>query len=394
MSEIKGKVWKEKLKTDSDFAFANKKNHTPHTYIDIAGGLVEGTLLTQILYWCGNDKDEAKDKLRVFRNGEYWLAKGRENWWEEVRITPRQFDTAVKNLKKKNLIDTALFHFGGVPTIHVRPLYEEINNAIDSWKEEYQRVIDEEDGREKYVPVKSNLQNCKLTDCENNNLQNSEMEMTDSQNANNININNISNTETTNRDYDTDNTYNSLSTDKDNSKTKVLELYNSPVSEETKQETHVSKTLGRKTHTPKQTPLKDVPIRAREIADRLVDDTETADKVSDCISYFLEQYKAYRHREHINLTNDKLHDVVVTMLSTITIQHENDSGMFESDYNPLVADNVGFADIRFVIDEYFDTQFREKTDYSLVYFTQEGVLTNVMNRCMLGGNPWYESHSL
>ena len=54
----KEKAWKEKLKTDSDFAFANKKNHTPHAYIDIAGGLVEGTLLTQILYWCGNDESE------------------------------------------------------------------------------------------------------------------------------------------------------------------------------------------------------------------------------------------------------------------------------------------------------------------------------------------------
>ena len=36
----KEKAWKEKLKTDSDFAFANKKNHTPHAYIDIAGGLI------------------------------------------------------------------------------------------------------------------------------------------------------------------------------------------------------------------------------------------------------------------------------------------------------------------------------------------------------------------
>lgn len=108
----------------------------------------------------------------------------------------------------------------------------------------------------------------------------------------------------------------------------------------------------------------------------------------------MEQYKAHRHKEHIHITNDKLHDVVTTMLSTITIQHENDSGMFESDYNPLVADNVDIDDIHWVIDQYFQTQFREKTDYSLVHFTQEGVLTNVMNKCMLGGNPWYESHNL
>ena len=394
MNNIKGKAWKEKLRTDVDFAFSNKKNHTLHAYIDIAGGLVEGTLLTQILYWCGNDKDESKDKLKVFRDGEYWLAKGRESWWEEIRITPRQFDTAVKNLKNKNLIDTARFHFGGVPTIHVRPIYKEINNAIDEWKENYKKVIEEENGKEKYVRVNSNLQNCKITDCENNNLQNGEIEMTDLQNANNININNISSTEITNREYDTENTSNSLSNDKDNSKTKVLELHNSPVSEETKQETRVLKTLGRKTYTPKQTSLKDMSTRAGEISYRLVDDTKTADEVSYCIWYFLEQYKIHRHKEHIPLTNDKLYEVVKTMLSTITIKHKNDGGMFESDYNPLVADNVSRADIRSVINKYFQTKFREKTDYSLVHFTQEGVLTNVMNKCMLGGNPWYESHSL
>ena len=209
----------------------------------------------------------------------------------------------------------------------------------------------------------------------------------------NIPSTNKINTDTVNTDgLSTDN--NSLSNDKDNSKTKVLETYNSPVSEETKQETSVSKTLGRKTHTPKQTPLKDMPTRAREIAVKLVDDVETIHKVSECIGYFLEQYKTHRHKEHIYLTNDKLHDIVVTMLSTITIQHENDSRMFKSDYNPLVADNVSMDDIRSVIDGYFNTNFREKTDYSLVHFTQYNVLTNVMNKCTLDGNPWHESHSL
>lgn len=230
----------------------------------------------------------------------------------------------------------------------------------------------------------SNARPCTINDePEKNQSQSSERAIPDTTNKNYDNI-----------DYNTKTTDNSLSNDKDNSKSKDLEPYNSPVSEETKQETHVSKTIGRKTHTPKQAPLKDMPTRAREIADRLVDDTETADKVSDCIGYFLERYKAHRNKEHIHLTNDKLHDVVVTMLSTITIKHENESEMFESDYNPLVADNVGMVDIRFVIDEYFDTKFREKTDYSLVHFTQESVLTNVMNKCMLGGNPWYQSHGL
>lgn len=258
-------------------------------------------------------------------------------------------------------------------TIHQFPVSEDKNtykkNFCDNQHTEKPKQVKPTLDSEAQLRTDSKLNtNCSIGDTENNNS----------------NLDNI----------DLLSTDNSLSTDKDNSKTKVLDLHNSPVSEKTKQETHISKTLGRKTHTPKQAPLKDMPTRAREIADRLVDDTETADKVSECISYFLEQYKTHMHKEHIHLTNDKLHDVIVTMLSAITIKHENDGEMFESDYSPLVADNVDIDDMHWVIDQYFETQFREKTDYSLVHFTQEGVLTNVMNKCMLGGNPWYQSHSL
>lgn len=334
-------------------------------------GLNEAIIINQISYWNEINKKTGNN----FKDGYYWTYNTYEKW-SKSDFPYWSADTIRKSI-------TALEEMGVVISTDKYNSYK-----IDNTKwyridyDKLQKIIDTVEEKEKQVSQEEN-ESC---DCVN------ESYIDGLGNYHNT-IPDIS-TETTNRDYDTENTHNSLSSDKDNSKTKVLELHNSPVSEETKQETSVSKTLGRKTHIPKQTPLKDMPTRAREIADRLVDDTETADKVSECISYFLEQYKAYRHKEHIHLTNEKLHDVVVTMLSTITIEHENDGGMFESDYNPLVADNVGTDDMKWVIDEYFKTQFREKTDYSLVYFTQEGVLTNVMNKCMLGGNPWYESHSL
>lgn len=200
------------------------------------------------------------------------------------------------------------------------------------------------------------------------------------------------NTDTANTDLlNTDN--NSFSTEKDNSK-ETLELYNSPVSEEQETGTRISKTLGRKTHAPKQVPLKDMTTRAREVAYSLVGDIKTANEVSDCVAYFLEQYKLHRNKEHIPLTNDKLFDVIETMLSTLTDEHENDGDPFDVDYNPLIADNVPESDRREVIDKYFSTQFREKIDYSLVHFTQPKVLMRVMNKCMLNGDTWYQSHSL
>ena len=88
-------------------------------YIDIAGDLVAGVLLSQIVYWHLPDKD-GNDKLQVVKGGEKWLAKGRENWWEECRITPRQFDRACTLLESLGLIATDLKRFNGNPTKHIR----------------------------------------------------------------------------------------------------------------------------------------------------------------------------------------------------------------------------------------------------------------------------------
>jgi len=92
-------------------------------YVDIAGDLVAGILLSQIVYWHLPDKD-GNDKLKVVKDGEKWLAKGREEWWEECRITPKQFDRACTLLESLGLIATDLKRFNGSPVKHVRICWE------------------------------------------------------------------------------------------------------------------------------------------------------------------------------------------------------------------------------------------------------------------------------
>ena len=88
-------------------------------YIDAAGDLISGILLSQIVYWhLPNVKGE--DKLRVSHDDGQWLAKKRDDWWQECRITPKQFDRAVKILKSKGLIEVKLAKYAGNPTKHVR----------------------------------------------------------------------------------------------------------------------------------------------------------------------------------------------------------------------------------------------------------------------------------
>lgn len=89
------------------------------TYIDIAGDLVAGILLSQIVYWHLPDRD-GKSRLRVQREGKLWIAKGRTEWWDECRVSPKQVDRALETLRRHNVIETRLFKFNGSPTVHVR----------------------------------------------------------------------------------------------------------------------------------------------------------------------------------------------------------------------------------------------------------------------------------
>lgn len=92
-------------------------------YVDMADDLVAGILLSQIVYWNLPNK-EGKTKLRVQKDGVLWLAKSREDWWNECRIKPRQFDTAFKKLEDQNLVEKKIFRFDGNPTLHIRILWE------------------------------------------------------------------------------------------------------------------------------------------------------------------------------------------------------------------------------------------------------------------------------
>lgn len=123
-----------------DYNFSHKFNHTLHAYIDITGNLIEGTLLSQILYWFSNDKND-RIRARIKRNGKYWIAKRRDEWWDEIRITDRQFDCAIKKLKEKGFVVLEKHKFNAMPTIYIRPDYDVINPALEKWKENLAKEI-------------------------------------------------------------------------------------------------------------------------------------------------------------------------------------------------------------------------------------------------------------
>ena len=100
-------------------------------YVDLCDDLISGLLLSQIVYWHLPSKDNGKTKLRVQKEGHMWVAKGRNDWYEEIRITAKQYDRAIKILEKCGLVETKTFKFNANPTKHVRLKWEMFLEALN-----------------------------------------------------------------------------------------------------------------------------------------------------------------------------------------------------------------------------------------------------------------------
>jgi len=93
-------------------------------YIDMAGDVLAGLMLSQIVYWYLPDK-YGRSKLRVKKGEHFWIAKKHEDWWEEIRLTPNQARRALRILKEKHLVVTTVKKFNGSPHTHIRIDYKQ-----------------------------------------------------------------------------------------------------------------------------------------------------------------------------------------------------------------------------------------------------------------------------
>lgn len=348
MTTYSEKSYREKIKTDVEFAFSNKKNFTPHAYIDIAGDLVSGTLLAQILYWCG--ENEENGKLRVFKDGHYWLAKGRNDWYDEVRITARQFDTAIAKLEArvkgadkkvtidetKRLVEVRVFKFNGVPTTHIRPVYENINAAVEEWKNNLAKEMQ---------GVEDNADN----GCVSSISQNCDIEVTDLE---------VPYTENTNRDYSTE------TTDKDLRSVNDLSLQKNTGNIYTPDSANPGE--------PSADPENETGIEkvVSEVVDDLgIEQSETKDIAED-INTLITTFNT--------LSTDKPRNLTKTGLSKITYGYL---------MPPENMDDAGIDDYVAMLKEYFKTDFGARGRYkgkitrSLEYFMSDGIRSRLYERC-------------
>lgn len=357
-------------------------------------GLNEAIIINQINYW--NEINKKAEKSKKFKDGYYWTYNTYEKWAENdfpywSADTIRKSITALESMGI--VISTDKYNSYKIDnTKWYRIDYDRLQEIINIVEENDKENSNEKNQDEKEVSQAVN-ENC---DCVNESY-------IDGLGNFNKPIPDIS-TENNNIDYSTENTINSFSNEKDNSK-QSLDIYNSQVgelgtdtpeaaeSETDKPKSNITRTFGVIKHEQKQHELKDMPTRTKEIAYELTEDEDLSKKACYCMEYFLECYKSHRHKEHPNLTEPVLKRVVNDMLSGMTERIEGKDGdIYDNDYYPLICHEVDSADFEAVIDQYFSTVFTQKTDYGICHFLDENVLPKIMNKCMLHGGHWYESH--
>lgn len=100
-------------------------------YVDMAEDLVAGLMLSQIIFY-NLPGQSSESKLRVQKGGHTWLVKKHSDWYDECRITERQSPRALQILADKGLVETKVYRFNGSPTIHIRVLWENFLESLNT----------------------------------------------------------------------------------------------------------------------------------------------------------------------------------------------------------------------------------------------------------------------
>lgn len=106
-------------------------------YIDLTGDLAAGVLLSQIIYWflplsAGGPPRLSQFPCGVEHEGTWWLVKKRTEWWEECRLTERQFDHYSAILIQKGFITTRVKRFHGNTMLHINLNLDRIIDGLES----------------------------------------------------------------------------------------------------------------------------------------------------------------------------------------------------------------------------------------------------------------------
>ena len=371
-------VNENEIETKLEKTISNFQTHIHHMYIDITGDFIAGALLSQILYWFTEDK-YGKSKLRIFKDGYYWIAKRRDEWYNEIRITKHQYDVAIKFLEKNDYVILEKYKFNSLPTVHIRPNYEKINTEIQKWKDiarkgivngNVNQVLRNEYEYRMSHTRKTEKKNSKskkenhLGDAKNHNsIGNNEIPYSRNQEFHETGINNLPTplTETTNKDYytkttDSNKVFSNEKTIYNNKVSPTRETYRSPDIPYDYTEEEFKDFITKKTDhilhgiSPEE---KDASVKP----------------ISAIISYFYKRYYECIGERHPILTDMVYAKIIMKLLDPSDEVYRRGFRLDEMAYSAM-------------IDKFFQTDYGVKsgnfTDYRMPYFMQDTVQNNLV----------------
>lgn len=121
--------------------FSTLEVHSKHSinfktlYVDICEDLIAGLLLSQIIYWFGNSKNGSPRAQKTFGN-KVCIVKQRSEWWNEIRISPKQYDRAISILKDKEFVNVEIHksnYFKGETASYIFLNSEKLMNSINEY---------------------------------------------------------------------------------------------------------------------------------------------------------------------------------------------------------------------------------------------------------------------
>lgn len=342
--QISEKEIDEKVK----FLSSAKCNHTQHMYIDITGDLVQGTILARIMYWFSVDKNK-KSKVRIFKDDYFWIAKQRKDWWEEIRITERQYDKAIKELDKKGFVVLAKYKFNSMPTIHIRPDYENINSATKEWENQLRKEI--------VAEYKSELQNetdGNNTKCNSQGID-TKCKTGVTQESNLLTL--ITNNDYSNINYMTDTTKDKTLS-KDNDEADTISLKKSlPTSSKKKTKSELMELES------------DMCRRFAKIGSQY-DVTDTALKnIANAFVRYSSKFTERTGKIHPILKDETLEKIFVALATISDIEYSHFENV--ADYEP---DSDGLSYLDKMVDEHFSSEHGGSTDWHISHFAQSDYL--------------------
>jgi DnaD/phage-associated family protein len=117
-------------------------------YFDMTGDWEAALVLDELMFWTLPKAKTGKTSLKVWRDGNTWLAVSRAEWWERKRLTERQADRAIAKLVALGLIEKELYKYNAHPTTHLRLIVTKFFELMGLALEQYYKPDEPEEKTE------------------------------------------------------------------------------------------------------------------------------------------------------------------------------------------------------------------------------------------------------